>query len=67
VGKSKKERPVSGRPSSVITDSFIAASERAWEEWEEVKEKVFDDNEEGYLLIDIEDCRKADIMPIKRN
>jgi len=56
--------------SSASRDSFLAATEYAEKEWEEVKDKIDrtgETAEAGYSKIEISAFRAAGIMPINRN
>jgi hypothetical protein len=67
LGKLKNWSGIGKTQSSVMRDSFLAATARAEEEWEEAADKIFDDAEEDYQIIAISDARSSGIMPVKRN
>jgi hypothetical protein len=65
-GKFKNFWGVGKTQASVSRDSFLAATYRVEQEFEEAKEQLLDDSNSDYSIIDISDWRAAGVMPITR-
>jgi hypothetical protein len=66
LGKLKNFTGLGKTQGSVSRDSFFAATAVGEQEFEEVREQLFDDSNTDYQIIDIAAYRAAGVMPIGR-
>jgi hypothetical protein len=66
LGKIQNWSGLGKTQSSVSRDSFFEATAAGKIRWEEVKDKIFDEDEEDFQIIIISEWRDIGIMPIRR-
>jgi len=66
-GKLKNWTGLGTTQASAIRDSFLAAYNAGWEQFEKGKDYFFDDDNDDYQFIIISESRSKGIMPIVRH